>query len=122
MPLWMPPMSCATTRSTEPETSFNASTPSGATFCVAQHLHRITNAFGVPVRGGNGNGINAALNESADVGKDAFAVQFAERIASGGNRGAADEVKIRVARGLELRAPLLRDAFHIAHGDQPPQQ
>ena len=31
MPLWMPPMSCASTRSTEPHTSLSASTPSGAT-------------------------------------------------------------------------------------------
>ena len=30
----MPPMSCASTRSTEPHASLSASTPSGATFCV----------------------------------------------------------------------------------------
>ena len=35
--------------------------------------------------------------------ENAFAVQFAERIARGRDRRAADEMEMRVARGLELR-------------------
>ena len=58
---------------------------------------------------------------AADVGEDALAVQFAKRVARGRDRRAADQAEMRVARRLELRVPLLRDALHVAHREQPVQ-
>ena len=57
-----------------------------------------------------------------DVGEDALAVQFAEGVARGGNRRAAHQPEARVAGRLELRVALLRDAFHVAHREQPAQR
>ena len=37
------------------------------------------------------------------------------------HRGAADEPEVRVARRLELRLALLRDALHVAHREQAAQ-
>jgi hypothetical protein len=55
------------------------------------------------------------------VGQNAFAVEFAKGIARGRNRRAADEMKARVARRLELRAAFLRDALDVAHREQAAQ-
>ncbi len=86
-----------------------------------KHLHRVTDALAVAVRGGNGDDVHAAFHERADVVQNPFAIQFAERIARGRNRRAADEMMMRVARGLELRLAFLRDALHVAHGDESVQ-
>ena len=50
-----------------------------------------------------------------------FPVQFAEGIARGRDRRAAEQAKMRVARGLELRGFLLRDALDVAHREKPVQ-
>jgi hypothetical protein len=55
------------------------------------------------------------------VVQNAFAVQFAKGVARGRNRRAADEAEVRVARRLELRLALLRDALHVAHRDEAVQ-
>ena len=68
------------------------------------------------VRGRNGHHVHAAFNERPDVIKDAFAIQFAEGIARGRDRRAAEEMGMGVARGLELRVAFLRDALHVAFG------
>ncbi len=89
--------------------------------CVAQNAHRVADAFRVPVRGGDGNCVHAAFDKSADVFENAFFVEFAKSISRGRNRRAADKMKIRVARGLELRRAFERDALHVAQRDQPAQ-
>ena len=53
--------------------------------------------------------------------QDAFAVQFAKGVARGGHRRAAEQAEMRVARRLELRVALLRDALDVAHREQPVQ-
>ena len=73
------------------------------------------------VRGGNGDDIHAAFDEAADMLKNSFFVQLAERIARGRDRRAADEMEIRIARRLELRRAFQRDALHVAQRDQPAQ-
>ena len=83
--------------------------------------HGVAHAFAVAVRGGDGHDIHAAFHQAADVGEDAFAVEFAEGVARGRDRRAADEAEMRVARRLELGVALLRDALHVAHGEQAAQ-
>ena len=84
-------------------------------------LHRVAHALAVAVRGGNGHDIHAAFHERADVVQNAFAVEFAKGVARGRDRRAANEMKARVARGLELRVALLRDALDVAHREQAAQ-
>jgi hypothetical protein len=55
------------------------------------------------------------------VFENSFAVQFAERIARGRDRRAANQAEMRVARGLELRRAFLRDAFDVAQRDEAVQ-
>ena len=88
---------------------------------IAQHSHRVAHAFAMAVRGGNGDDVHAAFHQSADVRQDAFAIQFAEGIARGGNGRAADQTEIGVARRLELRVAFLGDALDVAHREQPVQ-
>ena len=88
---------------------------------VAQHPHRIAHAAAVAVRGRDRHHVQAALHQPADVGEDALAVQLAERVPRRRHRRAADQPEMRVARRLELRVPLLRDALHVAHREQPVQ-
>ena len=88
---------------------------------VAQDPHHVAHALAVAVRGGDGHGIHAAFHQGADVVENARPVEFAEGVARGGDRRAADQPELRVARGLELRLALLRDALDIAHGDEPVQ-
>jgi hypothetical protein len=71
--------------------------------CVAQNFHHVADAFRVAVRGGNGDRHPRRVRRAADVFKDSFFVQFAERIARGRDRRAANEMEVRIARGLELR-------------------
>ena len=88
---------------------------------VADHPHRVAHALAVAVRGGDGDDVHAAFHEPADVVEDAVAIQFAERVARGGDGRAADEPELGVARRLELRAALLRDALDVAHREQAVQ-
>ena len=53
--------------------------------------------------------------------KNSFFIQFAKRISRGRNRRAANQPEVRIARGLELREPLLRDALDVAHREKSAQ-
>ena len=85
---------------------------------VAQYLYRVAYALAVAVRGRDRHHIHAAFDERPDVVENAVAVQFAERVARGRDRRAADEVEMGVAGRLELRVAFLRDALDVAHGDE----
>ncbi len=85
---------------------------------LAQNLHGVAHALAVAVRGRDGHHVHAAFNQRADVVQNAFAVQFAERVARGRDRRAAEEMEMGVARRLELRVAFLRDALHVAHRDE----
>ena len=87
----------------------------------AQQLHGVAHTFAVTVRGGNGHGINATFHKSADVREDAVAIQFAEGIARGADRRAANEAEVRVTRRSELRLLFLRDALNVVHREQAVQ-
>ena len=88
---------------------------------VAQHADGVADAFAVAVGGGDGDDIDAAVDEAADVAEDAVAVEFAERVAGGGDGGAADEAEVRVAGRFELGVALLHDALDVAHREQAVQ-
>src|SRR5947208_1085281 len=117
MPDWIPPINCVRTWSTVPETSFNASTPSGATFrvcsangawslpnfddigtatgeildspraghisgndgqlwkSIAQHPNGVTHALAMAVGSRDGDNVESALDQGADVGQNAVAIQ-----------------------------------------------
>jgi len=70
------------------------------------------------VRGGDGDDVRAALDQSADVRHDAFAVEFAVVVARGGDGCAAEQPEVIVARRPELREFLGGDALDVAQGEQ----
>ena len=84
MPDWMPPTSCASTRSTEPTASLSASMPSAATFCVG--------FVGVAVAGG-GAGFHGGETPHAAVLFVKFPADFhdlARRLGAAGKQPAAN--------------------------------
>ena len=73
------------------------------------------------VRRGDGDDVDAPFHQSAEVFENAFAVQFTESVARCRDRRADDQPEVGVARRLELRDPLLRDALDVAHREQAVQ-
>ena len=88
---------------------------------VAQHSHRVAHAAAMAVGRRDRHRIQPALHQPADVRENPLAIQLSERVPCRRHRRPADQPVMRVARRLELRFPLLRDPFHVAHRDQPLQ-
>ncbi len=78
----------------------------------------ITDATAVAVGGGDGDDIEAAFDEGADVVEDAVAVEFTEGVTGGGDGGAADEAVLAVSGGFELGVAFEGDTFDIAEGEE----
>ena len=70
------------------------------------------------MRGGDGDDVRATLDQCAYVRHDAFAVEFAVVVARGGDRCAAEQSEVIVARRSELREFLGGDALDVAQGEQ----
>ncbi len=83
-----------------------------------KHADGITHTFGKTVGGGDGNGIDAFIDELADMAEDAVAVEFAVRLAVGGNGGAAHQAEVAVAGGFDRLLGLLLDALDVAEGEE----
>ena len=69
---------------------------------LAQHFHSVSHTAAVAMGGRDGHHVQTAFNQSADMGQDSLPVQFAESVAGGGDRRAADQAEMGVAGGLEL--------------------
>ena len=124
------PGPCPTLTASAPQSARNSTPAALVTFpamsgsfgnASRKTLHHVADALCVAVRGGDRDDIHAAFHQPAGVFEDPFFIKFAKRIACGRNRRAADEVKVCVARGLELRRALERDPFHVAQRDEPAQ-
>ena len=84
---------------------------------VAQHSHRVAHALAVAVRGRDGHDVHAPFHQASDVGEDALAIEFAERVARGRDRRAADERNRASRAGLNcaLRSCVIRSTSLIVN-------
>ena len=84
---------------------------------VAQHPHRIAHAPAVAVRGRDRHHVQAALDQPADVGEDALAVQLPERVARRRHRRAAESRKCASRAGLNcaFRSCVMRSTSLIVN-------
>ncbi|MFM1941824.1 MAG: hypothetical protein RI897_806 [Verrucomicrobiota bacterium] len=78
----------------------------------------IADAAAMAVGGGDGDDIEAAFHEGADVVEDTVAVEFAEGVTGGGYGGAADEAVLGIAGGFKLGVPFEGDAFDVTEGEE----
>src|SRR5690606_31040228 len=76
----------------------------------ADQFDDLADAFGVAVRGGDGDAVDGFVDEGADVGNDAVAVEGAVGQADGGEGGADDEAEGGVAGGAPTGIGLGGDA------------
>ncbi len=84
----------------------------------ADEADGFADALAEAVGGGDGDDIDAAFHQGADVVDDTDVVELARRVAGGGDGGAADEAELGVAAGLERGGFFLGDALDVAEGEE----
>ena len=85
---------------------------------MANSFYGLTNAKGMSVGGGYGDGVESAFHECLHMAQELNFVDGAIRFARSADGRAAKEAEFRISGRLGLQGTFLRDALDITEGEQ----